>query len=69
MKIHSTRKPQDHLKLNDVVKYGRPVVDWEVEVFMGTKPDARVLASNDMYPVFDDNNNIIGADVYKRQVH
>ena len=35
MKIHSTRKPQDHLKLNDVVKYGRPVVDWEVEVFMG----------------------------------
>ena len=62
MKIHSTRKPQDHLKLNDVVKYGRPVVDWEVEVFIcGTKPDARVLASNDMYPVFDDNNNIIGA--------
>ena len=29
MKIHSTRKPQDHLKLNDVVKYGRSVVDWK----------------------------------------
>lgn len=61
MKILSTRKPHDHLKLNDVVKYGKPVVDWEVEVFMSTKPDARLLASNDMYPVLDEKSNVIGA--------
>ena len=34
-------------ELNDVVKYGKPVVDWEVEVFKADKPDAHILASND----------------------
>ena len=69
LKILSTRKPHNHLKLNDVVKYGKPVVDWEVEVFMENKPDARLLASNDMYPVLDTKGNIIGATEIARSRH
>ncbi len=69
LKILSTRKPHNHLKLNDVVKYGKPVVDWEVEVFKADKPDAHILASNDMYPILDDKSNVIGAVEIARSRH
>lgn len=60
IKFTSTKKPRGYLKVKDVLKYGKPVIDWEVEVTSTVDPDEYMIASNDMYPLFDDKGQISG---------
>ena len=54
------KKPHDYLKVNDVIKYARPVIDWEVEVTNVKDPSDHMIASNDMYPLFDADGKVSG---------
>lgn len=56
----SVKKPHNYLKVNDVIKYGKPVIDWEVEVTNVKDPSDHMIASNDMYPLFDAEGNVSG---------
>jgi transcriptional regulator with PAS, ATPase and Fis domain len=56
----AVKKPHDYLKVNDVIKYGNPVIDWEVEVTNAKDQSEYMLASNDMYPMFDNSGNVSG---------
>jgi|GEM_PF-512888 len=56
----SIKKPHSYLKVNDVIKYGKPVIDWEVEVTSDKSPGECMIASNDMYPLFDTRNEVSG---------
>ncbi len=56
----SIKKPHDHLKVNDVIRYGKPVIDWEVEVTNNEAAGDCMIASNDMYPLFDDRGVVNG---------
>ena len=60
VKFTSVKKPHDILKVNDVIKYGKPVIDWEVEVTNVNDPDEYLIASNDMYPLFDSHGQVSG---------
>lgn len=65
----STKKSKDDLKVKDVLKYGKPVVDWEVEVKYAKTPEKNMLASNDMYPFFDETGSVTGAVEISRSRH
>lgn len=56
----SIKNPGGDLKVKEVLKYGRPVVDWEVEVKSGTNANEYMFASNDIYPLHDSQGNISG---------
>ena len=56
----SVKKPHNYLKVNDVIKYGKPVIDWEVEVASSEEPSGYMIASNDMYPMLDSKGNVSG---------
>lgn len=61
-KFFSIKKPHDQLSVQNVIKYGKPVIDWEVEVTNVNDPPSKesLMASNDMYPIFDDEGNVKG---------
>lgn len=69
VRFSSTKKSKDDLKVKDVLKYGKPVVDWEVEVEYTMTPEKNMLASNDMYPFFDEKGSITGAVEISRSRH
>lgn len=56
----SVKKSQDQLGVIDVIKHGKPIIDWEVEVTNINDSGKRLLASNDMYPMFDSKGRICG---------
>lgn len=56
----SVKKPHDYLKVNDVIRYGKPVIDWEVEVTSLDDPSGYMIASNDMYPMLDSKGAVSG---------
>ncbi len=58
--ITSTNKPYDYMKINDVIKYKEPVVDWEVVVGNENDSSQNMIASNDMYPLLDNNGKVRG---------
>lgn len=58
--FESLKKPHTGLKVHDIVKYGKPVIDWEVEVTNTKDPGAYMIASNDMYPMFDKAGKVNG---------
>ena len=58
--ISSIKKPHDRLKVKDVLKYGKPITNWEVEVIYKKSSKENILATNDMYPLFDEAGNIDG---------
>lgn len=60
VQFRSVKKPHDYLKVNDVIKYARPVIDWEVEVTNVKDPSDHMIASNDMYPLFDADGKVSG---------
>lgn len=60
VQFRSVKKPHDYLKVNDVIKYGKPVIDWEVEVMNVKDPNDCMTASNDMYPLFDAQGKVCG---------
>lgn len=60
VKISSVKKPYDQLKVKDVLKYGKPIVNWEVEVVYTKTPKENILATNDMYPLFDEEGHVNG---------
>lgn len=60
VKISSIKKPYDQLKVKDVLKYGKPIVNWEVEVVYTKTPKENILATNDMYPLFDEEGHVNG---------
>lgn len=69
IKFISTKKNRKQMKIMDVLKYGNPVLDWEVEVVSTVNPNDYQLASNDMYPLFDKNGDINGAVEIARSRH
>lgn len=60
VKISSIKKPHDQLKVKDVLKYGKPIVNWEVEVIYTKASKENILATNDMYPIFDKEGQVNG---------
>lgn len=60
VQFRSVKKPHDYLKVNDVIKYGKPVIDWEVEVTNVQDPNDCMTASNDMYPLFNAQGKVCG---------
>lgn len=60
VKISSIKKPHDQLKVKDVLKYGKPIVNWEVEVIYTKASKENILATNDMYPIFDKEGKVNG---------
>lgn len=67
-KFLSIRKPHDQLRVQDVIKYGKPVIDWEVEVVNVNDPSSKesLMASNDMYPIINDNGHVEGVSEISR---
>lgn len=59
-KFISIKKPSSDLKVKDVLKYGKPVVDWEVEVKSDINPNEYLFASNDIYPLQNETGRISG---------
>lgn len=60
LKIHSMENNSNHLKMMDVLANGEEALDWEVRIeSQGALAQAK-LVSNDMYPVIDENNKVIG---------
>ena len=60
VKFIAVKGHRENLKAKDVLQYGKPVIDWEVEVASSTNPNDYMLASNDMYPLFDDKGKVSG---------
>lgn len=60
VKISSIKKPHDQLKVKDVLKYGKPIINWEVEVIYTKASKENILATNDMYPIFDKEGQVNG---------
>lgn len=60
VKISSIKKPYDQLKVKDVLKYGKSIVNWEVEVIYTKAPKENILATNDIYPIFDKEGQVNG---------
>lgn len=60
VKISSIKKPHDQLKVKDVLKYGKPIINWEVEVIYTKASKKNILATNDMYPIFDKEGQVNG---------
>lgn len=60
VKISSIKKPHDQLKVKDVLKYGKSIVNWEVEVIYTKAPKENILATNDIYPIFDKEGQVNG---------
>lgn len=60
VKFIAVKGHRENLKAKDVLQYGKPVIDWEVEVESLTNPNDYMLASNDMYPLFDDKGKVSG---------
>lgn len=56
----SVKKSHDNLGVIDVVKHGKPIIDWEVEVTNIKAPGEYLIASNDMYPMFSSDGRVLG---------
>ncbi len=53
-------KPHDQLKVKEILKYEKPIVNWEVEVIYTKSQKENILATNDMYPIFDREGKVNG---------
>lgn len=62
----SVKKPSGYLKVNDVIRYGKPVINWEVEVTDAKDPSSYMVASNDMYPMFSEGGKVCGVSEISR---
>lgn len=60
IKAYSMENNSDHLKMLDVLKNGKEVLDWEVRLESQKTPNVVQLASNDMYPVINKNGEVEG---------
>ena len=60
VKFVAVKGHKESLKAKEVLKYGKPVVDWEVEVTSISNPQDYMRASNDMYPLFDKSGKVSG---------
>ena len=60
VKFIAVKGHRENLKAKDVLKYGKPIIDWEVEVESTDGFNDYMLASNDMYPLFDDTGKVSG---------
>ena len=60
VKFIAVKGHRENLKAKDVLQYGKPIIDWEVEVASTTSPNDYMLASNDMYPLFDAAGKVSG---------
>ena len=60
VKFIAVKGHRENLKAKDVLKYGKPIIDWEVEVESTDGSNDYMLASNDMYPLFDDAGKVSG---------
>lgn len=66
VKFIAAKGHRENLKAKDILRYGKPVIDWEVEVVSTTAPDDYMLASNDMYPLFDKDGKVSGVSEISR---
>lgn len=60
VKITAAGKSYNHFKARDVIKYGKPIIGWEVEVSRVSNPHDITFASNDMYPVHNESGEVVG---------
>ena len=60
VKFIAVKGHRENLKAKDVLQYGKPIIDWEVEVASTTSQNDYMLASNDMYPLFDAAGKVSG---------
>lgn len=60
VKISSIDDKSNQLKMLEVLKNGKEVLDWEVRLESSKKPNLIQLASNDMYPVINMKGDIEG---------
>lgn len=60
IQFSSVKRPHNYLKVNDVIKHKQPVIDWEVEVTSVKNQNEHMIASNDMYPMFDTKEQVNG---------
>lgn len=58
--IHVTKSSSDDYKMFDVLKKGRKVLDWEVTVESESNSDDTFSVSNNMYPIFSDEDEVQG---------
>jgi transcriptional regulator with PAS, ATPase and Fis domain len=56
--VSSMEKNSRHLKMLDVLKNGEEALDWEVRIESKDMPNKARLASNDMYPVINQNGEV-----------
>lgn len=66
VKFIAAKGHRENLKAKDVLRYGKPIIDWEVEVVSTNDPDDYMLASNDMYPLFDKEGKVSGVSEISR---
>ncbi|MCD8140920.1 MAG: sigma 54-interacting transcriptional regulator [Planctomycetaceae bacterium] len=60
LRIYSMESDSSSLKMFDVLKTGKPALDWEVRIESKNAPDSARLASNDLYPVVGPNGEVEG---------
>ncbi len=60
IRIQATKNGSDNLKMFDVLKNGRKVRDWEVQIESQTSPSKAQFISNNMYPVRDRSGKVDG---------
>ena len=48
------------MKVKEILKYEKPIVNWEVEVIYTKSQKENILATNDMYPIFDREGKVNG---------
>lgn len=58
--IHVTKSSSDEYKMFDVLRKGRKVLDWEVTVESEANSDDTFSVSNNMYPIFSDQDEVEG---------
>lgn len=60
IKIHSMEDNSSRLKMMDVLKHGKEIIDWEVRIESANSKSESKLLSNDMYPVLDESGKVTG---------
>lgn len=60
IKIHAKKNNSNNLKMLDVLKTGKKVLDWEVMIESQTSPSKAQVTSNNMYPIRNKSGKIEG---------
>jgi len=60
IKIHATKNNSDNLKMMDLLKNGKKILDWEVMIETETSTNKAQFVSNNMYPIKSSSGQVSG---------